>query len=81
MEGGGWSMYIHEAVEKSLKSGAAITRAKAWWGYQVGIIPTNGDGCCIAVMMEGTEIKNPCRGWQPVAEDLMAEDWVLAGSE
>ncbi len=68
-------MFIYQAVEKAIKEGKYITRENCFWGGIVKIKPTNTCDCCIAVALDK---KNPPRrGWQPKAEDLMADDWYV----
>lgn len=37
------------------------------------IMPTNSVDCCVITSFSE---RNPCRGWQPRVEDLVAEDWI-----
>lgn len=37
------------------------------------IMPTNSVDCCIITAFSA---RTPCRGWQPTAGDLVAEDWI-----
>ncbi len=71
-------MFIHEAVLARSATKPFIRRRA--WGYLtdrpesavVKIQPTNTPDCCI--IMSAIR-KEPCRGWQPTAEDLVADDW------
>ena len=66
--------HIHEAVTAALATGKCIAR-KAWESpYNPRITPTTTpDGC---VLFSGA-MKIPCRGWQPTAVDLIADDWIV----
>ena len=71
-------MYIHEAAAATSKSKPFITR-RAWRNIvlseahrtAIKIQPTDTPVGCI---IESAAIKGPRAGWQPRAEDLMAED-------
>lgn len=73
-------MYIHEAINNRTKDKPFITRMS--WLEDYGshadlgtkLLPTNTPDCCI---IETKLSKNPCRGWQPMAEDLVADDWIV----
>jgi len=69
-------MYIHEAVKQALEDKKYITRSNAWWGRHIKIKPTNTPDCCMCFSIDEKE-KSPTRGWQPQAEDLMANDWTV----
>ena len=73
-------MYIHEAVKKASESELYISRRSAWWGAIIKIKPTNTSDCCIVQMEMDGEEYDPIRGWQPKAEDLMADDWEVVPS-
>jgi len=62
-------MNICEAVEKALASDKYISRTDATF---FKIKPTNTPECCL---ISGPDGENPCRGWQPQAEDLLSECW------
>ncbi len=66
-------MNIQEAVKKAIKDGKHITR-KAF-KEKLYIEPTDTPDCCIISAPEPR--KNPRRGWQPQAEDLLADDWIV----
>lgn len=74
-------MYIHEAIMALTKMKPCIRRRA--WEYPtnsprigVKLQPTNSpDGC---IVISGTE-KTLRHGWQPTAQDLMAEDWEVVG--
>lgn len=72
-------MYIHEAIQARTAEKPYITR-KLWNnlyptahpGPAIWITPTDSpDGCVI----DSQAAKSPCRRWQPMAEDLIANDW------
>lgn len=65
-------MNIQEATKKALKTGVTIRRA-GWPTIHISIKPTNTPDCCLCYR----DKKNPRRGWQPVAEDLIADDWIV----
>lgn len=72
-------MYIYEAVMATSKENPYITRRA--WQYvteyacpsSIWIQPTNSPDCCI--VGSETTSSSPRRGWQPTAEDLVADDW------
>ncbi len=71
-------MYIHEAIKARTPDTPFIVRRKwidelrcyAWKGTKV--YPTSTPDYCL--LMTGYS-RTPCRGWEPSAEDLTAEDW------
>ena len=71
-------MYIHEAIKARTLDKPFIARRSwqeeygcyAWNGTK--ILPTSTPDLCMLLTGYG---KNPCRGWQPAAEDLLADDW------
>lgn len=74
-------MYIHKAIQARTKQKPYITR-KAWNdlypmeapGPAIWILPTDSpDGCVI----DSQATRSPCRRWQPTAEDLVADDWMI----
>lgn len=74
-------MFIHEAVELSLKNGKHMRR-KEWVmknGWQeFRILPTNSpDRCIPSLLVYGNEVSRS-RNWNPSADDLIADDWELA---
>ncbi len=68
-------MYIHEAVKAAVEEGRFITRPTAWWGKRIKTKPTNSPDCCMVFSCDNKT--SPARGWQPQAEDLMADDWAV----
>ena len=76
-------MNIAEAMRARTKEKPFLSRAK--WRIilldcpyrPIFIQPTNTPEFCL---LYGPSQKAPQRGWQPTAEDLMAEDWeVISG--
>lgn len=73
-------MFIHEAILATTKEEPFITRQA--WLYDMGrpvppiitIMPTDTPDCCVIASRNG---KIPCRGWQPAARDLIADDWMI----
>ena len=67
-------MNIQEATKQAVAEGKRITRSNAWWGGENGtkIRPTDTDECCI---VSGAKKEAP--RWNPQAEDLTADDWVI----
>ena len=65
-------MNIQEATQEAVQKGAKIKRAHFGW-KRASIRPTDTPMCCYVFI----EDKAPCRGWQPSAEDLMADDWIV----
>lgn len=77
-------MYINEAINEVFparpEAPIYITRKK--WSYPtcepdggVKLLPSDSpDGMIACSEANGKE--NPRGGWQPTAEDLMAEDWI-----
>lgn len=71
-------MYIHEAIKARTVEAPYITRRKwrdefsDWRAADIKLQPTNSPDCCI---VESKVNRSPCRGWQPTAEDLLADDW------
>lgn len=66
-------MNIKEAIEESLKTKKMIARRSI---SQIAFVPTNDPQCLIMLV----DIKNrrlPGKGWQPSAQDLIADDWYL----
>ena len=71
-------MYIHKAIRARTAEEPFITRKK--WGDVFGarqgvrLFPTcSPDGMIVYSRAD----KAPCRGWQPTAEDLVADDWIV----
>ena len=74
-------MLINEAVKATTPRTPYIRRKS--WDYPVTtpgipfkILPTDSPDCCVAYSIAA---KSPCRGWQPTAGDLIADDWEVVG--
>lgn len=75
-------VYIPEALRNTSRMKPYITRKS--WAYPtenptsaaIKILPTNSPDCCV-IMSVSRGI--PCRGWEPTAGDLMADDWEPVG--
>ena len=76
-------MNIAEAVREAVETAKRITKesiegelGKSY--HQTRIRPTNSYANCIVYTYDinGKEIHH-CRNWNPSAEDLLADDWVL----
>lgn len=70
-------MNVQEAIMKSLESKKMIARKSISY---LAFIPTNDVFNRIMIV----DIKNrrlPGKGWQPDADDLIAEDWYLTERE
>lgn len=72
-------MTITEAILARTEDKPFITR-QSWLdevkmgGYTASkILPTDSPDVCI---IHALAAKNPCRGWQPSAGDLVATDWI-----
>ena len=68
-------MYIHEAVSAALKTGLCMRRSGPQIWQKLKVDPTNSDCGCVTY----SDFSNiaPCPWWQPKAEDLLADDWIL----
>lgn len=71
-------MYIHEAIKARTADKPFVTRRE--WGDAFGaragvkLLPTHSpDG----MVVESRATKDPQRGWQPTAGDLVADDWFV----
>lgn len=64
-------MNIKEAVEIANQRNVHITRRQ--WNNGIVIEPTNTDKCCIV----HKERKPSANRWNPKAEDLTANDWIV----
>lgn len=65
-------MNINEAVKESLITKRAISRRV--YENRIFLIPTNDSNSLVALC---SEKRLPCRGWQPFADDLIADDWYV----
>lgn len=70
-------MFIHEAVGEAMKYPAVIKRAEFQDRCFLLVVP-NGRYC----LYLGTDgIATPVYGWEPTAEDLIADDWIVTKVE
>lgn len=85
-------MFIHEAVKEAMAKGLAITRRPKYisnsfamdcaslWKI-TAIVPTNTRDCCFIGYADDLGIDGELlpvgRRWNPLAEDLLADDWVV----
>lgn len=73
-------MYIHEAIKKALRTGGVIKRENCTFGEEVRIAviePTNHYDCCNLVIHHNGAEQRTNRMWQPTADDLMTDNWVV----
>ena len=66
-------MYLHEAADIAYKRTLGIRRESFPEGIR--IVPTNDTACCI--VLTGSGLIAP--RWNPTAEDLTADDWIIVG--
>ncbi|MEN3132541.1 Thoeris anti-defense Tad2 family protein [Bacillus albus] len=71
-------MNIQEATTLAMKQGRYIMR-EDWQKFQAKVKPTNTSEHCILNPFDNKCIGAPAprRGWQPIAEDLVANDWIV----
>ena len=68
-------MVISEAVKKAIVMNGFITVPE--FNGVAKIKPTNEKGNCILMNWDGGR---PSKyGWQPTANDLMRDDWIIVG--
>lgn len=70
-------MFIHEAVKQALETDGWIVREGIEIFETLAIKPTNTGFNCIVKSRLTKEA--PC--WNPSAEDLMADDWVVLSKD
>lgn len=66
-------MYICEAVKQAVEQKKHITLK-----VNVGVIkikPTNGKGNCVLMNADGSHPSK--HGWQPTAEELISDKWLV----
>lgn len=70
-------MNIQEATSSRTNDKPYIAR-NAWCntyrGADLKLFPTNTPDCCVITSLAA---RGPRRGWQPTAEDLIADDWFV----
>jgi len=70
-------LYIHEAVKIALREPSTLTRQ--CFQNRVFLLVTPNRRECIYV---GTDsMAAPAYGWEPSAEDLAADDWIVTRAE
>lgn len=73
-------MNIQEATNDALKSNgvicreSAIPKASEIYG---AIKPTNTYDTCILLVIKEDKVTRSCRAWNPTADDLIADDWIV----
>ena len=67
-------MNIQEAVKESLKQNKIMSRKK-YQGH-IGFIPTD-DAFKMIMIVDLKRKRPPGKRWQPISEDLMADDWYI----
>lgn len=73
-------MNICEATCKALKENGTMCRKSVTnekCEISAIIIPTNSYEACILMICEKGEVKGGCRCWNPTADDLTADDWIV----
>ena len=73
-------MTIKEAAEQAVKLGLGMRRRNDEWPPGLIVFPTDTVDCCV-LELETEGKKSRRRGWEPYADDLIAEDWELVTDE
>ena len=73
-------MNIKEAAEQAVKLGLGMRRRNDEWPPGLIVFPTDTVDCCV-LELETEGKKSRRRGWEPYADDLIAEDWELVTDE
>lgn len=68
-------MNIQDATKKALEENKYIRR-KSTKHSTTRIKPTNSYDCCLLVVHGKDRQQGRC--WNPTADDLMADDWIIA---
>lgn len=68
-------MNIQEAVKKAMKTNSFITCTTSIGYRHFKIKPTDTLGCCMVIPLDLNA--PPTRGWQPKAEDLISDNWIV----
>ena len=69
-------MFIHEAVRQAMAVNGYIVRRD--WQHLIRLRPTNEvDG----IVLISPHNQSPRPRWQPRAEDLIADDWIVTTEE
>ena len=69
------AMNIQQATKQAIAEGKQMTRRNTWWGIgkcRIKIKPTDTVDCCVV-----TDGKKGSPRWNPQAEDLIADDWIV----
>ena len=72
-------MNIQEATNSRTKDKPYITRevwCNTYRGADLKVFPTNTPDCCVITSLAA---RGHRRGWQPTADDLIADDWFVTG--
>ena len=67
-------MSIAEAIRNAMEKHCMIRR-QSWSEFFGSIKPTNDYSCCCVACSRSE--KPPRKYWNPLADDLLAEDWEL----
>ncbi|WP_407372361.1 MW1434 family type I TA system toxin [Carnobacterium sp.] len=67
-------MNIVEVTKEAMSKGRGITR-ESWLPNSMLLIPTNTIHCFIGETSDGKLIGK----WQPCADDIVADDWIVYG--
>ncbi len=67
-------MYIQEAVKKTVEEKLFITRKNKEIFRDIKIKPTNTSRACEVYRNNSLSVPR----WNPQAEDLMADDWIVS---
>lgn len=67
-------MNIQNATREALRNNKYIRR-KSTGNSGARIKPTNTYDCCLLIVLEKDNQQGRC--WNPTADDLMANDWII----
>ena len=69
-------MNIIEVTKKALAENKCISRKS--WDSRIAIMPTNEAGVnCVLISLDLLRCQSSRVGWQPSADDLIAQDWII----
>ncbi|GAB5055931.1 hypothetical protein COSHB9_03180 [Companilactobacillus alimentarius] len=68
-------MNIRKAVKGYQSKQKGITRMKWMPGPEMIMVPTNTSACFIIVPKD--DMKQLGKKWNPTAEDILADDWII----
>ena len=77
-------MNIQEAVKKAVEEKGLLIRLSARVEESevyAAIKPTNTYDACLAIVIVEGKPEKACRCWNPTADDLMADDWIVLRNE